>query len=519
MRVHAMDLINSSWGMHSLNEWLVEAVNALARELGEQAGMAGDDDAGRSFATMYHAAARTTVNQMGEATHIVGAGSTALLQNANAYMATESQVAADMLGSIGESGAAPPPGGSSPECAPAPRGRGNDLPDIIGETSAVSQYLVGDRFRGSPEKLRDVAATWRKAHRITLQVFFDAQDCWRRATRHGEGDTADAIGTFFKKFIGHGNPPGHVSDQDPLLANLPTACHQIASACENYADHIETASKRSWKDTISDAFDGGGESVFDNPMFGGNGEDGGLHDAIAGDGKILSLAGLGHALDSAQKRVPVPRPKQGGKWWVPDGSSVSPMLPLPVGRVPIVIPAGYTDPDPKLYTQAMPPPSPPDPRFPALNLAQRQSFDRWAGGLRDGGFSGGTKAERDYQRRTAGYPEKEVPIDPRKSAMGTLMVDGLRHTDGMAVEAKYVKKPGCTFRNLEDLENPSNFKEKVLHRGDEQELFKYKSAIEYPANAGRLRGVEVATNDPEAVPYWNALLVAHGVKGYGRHAP
>jgi hypothetical protein len=61
----------------------------------------------------------------------------------------------------------------------------------------------------------------------------------------------------------------------------PTAWHQLAGACEMYADHIETASERSWTDTLSDALDGGGESVFDSTVFGGNGEDGGLHDAVA----------------------------------------------------------------------------------------------------------------------------------------------------------------------------------------------------------------------------------------------
>ncbi|MDT0380213.1 restriction endonuclease fold toxin-2 domain-containing protein [Streptomyces sp. DSM 42041] len=513
-----MDLINASWGMHSLNEWYTEAVHALARELDEQAGMAGDDEAGRAFATMYDSAARTTVNQMGEATYIVGRGSEGLLENANNYMATESKIASDMLEAIGQSGAAPSPGTAGQRCSPAPLGRGNYLPDLIGETSFVTQYLVGDRFRGSPEKLRDVAATWRKARGIALQIFYDAQDCWRRATRNGEGETADAIDNFFTKFVGRAGPPSQVSDQDTLLANLPTACQQIATACEHYADHIVTASERSWGDTLSDAFlKAGGESLWDTPVFGGNGEDGGLHEAISGDGKILNLASLGHHLDSSQKRVPVPQPKD--KWWVPDGPLIPPLVPLPVPRIPRLVPAGYTPPDPSLYRPAMPPPSPPDPRFPPLTPMQRNSFDRWADSLRDGGFSGGTKAERDYQRRTAGYPEKEVPIDPRKSARGTLMVDGLRHTDGMAVEAKFVKKPGCTFRNLDDLQSPSNFQEKVLHKKDEQELFKYKSAIEYPGNADRLRGVEVATNDPDAVPYWNALLVAHEVPGYGRYAP
>ncbi|MGX1759947.1 restriction endonuclease fold toxin-2 domain-containing protein [Streptomyces lydicus] len=504
--------------MHTLNELLIELVLALIRELDEQAGMAGDDDAGRAFAALYHSASKTTVNQMGEAAHAMGRGSESLLQTANNYMATESKVAEDMLAAIGQRSTSEPYSGKSADCAPAPRGRGNELSEVIGETSAIDKYLVGDRFRGDPEKLRSVARTWRKAKNISERVLSDAQDCWRTAARNHEGKTAEAIDVFFNKFVGRDHPTAKAEPSCTLLANLPAACQQLANACDNYADHVEAASKKSWGETASDAlFDSGGDSVWDNPAFGGNGEDGGLHAAVSGDDRIMGLASLGHSLDSSQSRVRVPRPDPAP--WKPS-PILPPGLPLPLPpRIPIMIPAGYTKPDPSLYRPAMPPPVPPDPRFPALTPTERQSFNRWAHGLRDGGFSGGTKAERDYQHRTAGYPEKEVPIDPRKSALGTLMVDGLRDTDGMAVEAKFVKRPGCTYRNLDDLENSDSFHEKVLHKKDEKELYKYKAAIEYPAHAGRLRGVEVATNDPEAVPYWDALLVAHGVNGYSRHVP
>ncbi|MFH9246732.1 restriction endonuclease fold toxin-2 domain-containing protein [Streptomyces lydicus] len=497
---------------------LVELVLALIRELDEQAGMAGDDDAGRTFNALYHSAAKTVVNQVGEAAHIMGRGCESLLETANNYMATESAVAAKMLAAIDQRSAAEPYSGKSANCTPAPRGRGEELPEAIGETTAITKYLVGDRFRGDPDKLRSVASSWRKAKNIAERILSDAQTCWTTASRNHEGKTAEAVNAFFVKFVGRDHPPAKADASCTLLANLPAACQQIANACDRYADHIETASKKSWGETFSDAlFDNGGESVWDNPAFGGNGEDGGLHTAVTGDDRIMELASLGHSLDSSQERVPVPQPTPDP--WKPS-PILPPGLPLPLPpRIPILIPAGYTKPDPSLYRPAIPPPVPPDPRFPPLTPTQRQSFNRWTSGLRDGGFSGGTKAEKDYQLRTAGYPEKEVPIDVRKSALGTLMVDGLRDTDGMAVEAKFVKRPGCTYRNLDDLQNGDNFQEKVLHKKDEKELYKYKAAIDYPGNGGRMRGVEVVTNDPDAVPYWNALLVAHGVNGYGRHVP
>ena len=61
----------------------------------------------------------------------------------------------------------------------------------------------------------------------------------------------------------------------------------------------------------------------------------------------------------------------------------------------------------------------------------------WLNSLRQGDFSGGGRpAEVAYQRRVAGYPEYEVHIPAEISANSTLMVDGFRDADGMAVEAK-----------------------------------------------------------------------------------
>jgi hypothetical protein len=54
---------------------------------------------------------------------------------------------------------------------------------------------------------------------------------------------------------------------------------------------------------------------------------------------------------------------------------------------------------------------------------------------------------------------------------------------------------------------------------DEKEREKYKSTMDWPANKGMVRGLEIDTNDPDAVPYWDAMMTAHGVHGYARHIP
>ncbi|MEV5508878.1 restriction endonuclease fold toxin-2 domain-containing protein [Streptomyces orinoci] len=517
LRLHAIDLIDTSWGMHTLNEMLVETVNALVAALSGQKGMAGDDDAGHAFATLYNSAARTAVNQLGQATDIMGRGSATTLQVANRFMAHESKFAANMLRAIGQSGAAPRDGAAGqPNCTPAPLGQGEDLPEVQGGTTAATQYLFGDRFRGSPEKLEDVANAWRMAKDITARVLSDAQDCWRTATRSAQGETADAVNAFFNTFVGKDHPPAKVHESSTLLANLPAACDQIAKACEKYADHIRTANRRAPYQQGDDLLSKSGlDKLLDDPRLGGNGEDGGLHTAVTSDDHILDLASLGHTLDASQARVPVPKPDTS-----PFGSPPAPFLPfIPE---PFMVPVGYKPPVGSIAARPpVAPPVPPDPRFPPLTPAERKKFDAWANTLRDSHYAGGTPDDNAYQYRVAGYPEKEIPIDPSLSPNGTILADGLRSTDGMAVEAKNVREPGCgrTFRTLEKLQKADRFQRNVLMRDDYTELVKYKSAMEHPPNGGQVRGLEIDTNDANAVPYWDALMAAHEVKGYARYVP
>ena len=60
--------------------------------------MAGDDDAGRAFSAVYKSAAEATLDQIGFGSYIMGATGSGIMQSAREYMATESQVSADLLG-------------------------------------------------------------------------------------------------------------------------------------------------------------------------------------------------------------------------------------------------------------------------------------------------------------------------------------------------------------------------------------------------------------------------------------
>lgn len=168
----------------------------------------------------------------------------------------------------------------------------------------------------------------------------------------------------------------------------------------------------------------------------------------------------------------------------------------------------------------MAPPTPPDPRFPPLTAPEQQNFQTWLNSLRAGDVSGGKPAEVAYQKRVAGYPEYEVPIPLGISANSTLMVDGFRDRDGMAIEAKYVNNPNkpC-YRSLDELRaNHQSGKKDFLYDKDRKELTKYNAALNDPRNK-EMRGVETVTNNADSVAYWRVMMAAYGVKGYARYVP
>ncbi|MEV1080929.1 restriction endonuclease fold toxin-2 domain-containing protein [Streptomyces sp. NPDC050211] len=503
------NFVNASWSMVDLRDLIYNMLSLLSLELSENGGMAGDGEAGRAFATVYKEAVKTVFDQSGFAHQVMANGAGALLKSAEAYLRQESRIAAGLLGQSPqgpEIGAQP----SGPDCTPRASHKAEDLPEVVGETSGVDQYLFNERFLGQPDKCRAVAQTWRAAAKILDAVYWDAEVAWKRATLDEVGQTADRVEEFFRKFVGKNPPPSEVSEDETLVANLPTACRMIANACDAYADHIETAKRRL---PVEETTPGEFLLPWEQPRFGGDGHDGGLHELIAGDMRIAALGKIPPALDSSKARVKMPRP---------DNDGLVPGLPpflAPLIRIPTLVPVAYR-PANGPRVQPIPPATPPNPRFPPLTLGERTSFQTWLNSLRQGDVSGGRPAEVAYQRRVAGYPEYEVHIPPGRSVNNTLMVDGFRDSDGMAVEAKYVNKPDqrC-YRSLEELrENHASGKKDFLYRSDRDELKKYAAALNDPRNT-EMRGVETVTNNQDSVQYWRIMMAAYGVEGHARYVP
>ncbi|MFF8897877.1 hypothetical protein ACF082_10395 [Streptomyces lydicus] len=270
--VDTSQMIQAAMAMMDVMRGVRDTAIGLASELQDQRGMAGDDDAGQTFAAVYRSAAGATLDHIGFGSYIVRATGAGIMQSAREYMATESQVSADLLGkqedlsaNMGDPGA---------DCSSRFIGLGRELPEVVGDTAWYDQYAPGggDRYRGSAQKARNVAGSWRHAGKLMERFFGEAQICASTARRHHTGVAADTFEDYFKRCIGRGSPPSQAHGDEPLMANLVGACTQLANACDNYADHIDTALA---------AIDAHKADFFrldlpwEQPMLGGNGFDGG----------------------------------------------------------------------------------------------------------------------------------------------------------------------------------------------------------------------------------------------------
>jgi hypothetical protein len=98
--------IRSSWGLHDINHDFAGLAAALVGELAEQAGMAGDDDAGSAFSLLYNAAADSAVDGIAHALNLIGGGSQTTFHAAVTFMAKDAELAARLCdeGVIGANG-------------------------------------------------------------------------------------------------------------------------------------------------------------------------------------------------------------------------------------------------------------------------------------------------------------------------------------------------------------------------------------------------------------------------------
>lgn len=213
-------------------------------------------------------------------------------------------------------------------------------------------------------------------------------------------------------------------------------------------------------------------------------------------------------------------------------------LPFPRIRVPAMQLASFNDVDLNIPARD---PIPPDPNsgHRMLSPTEEKRFRTWMNSLPAEGFAGGggpSNPDNAYQLRISGYPERKVPLPehaPGISKKG-LLVDGLRPSDGYAVEAKHVRDPDkCnTSRSLDAVNKTLARPPKIDAKGnmkwdphldsmypkDEKSLRRYQAAMEDPRNK-EIRGLEIVTNSKGSAAYWQSLMGMTGVKGDARYVP
>lgn len=522
--VKSDQLVGISGGFSTHMNFLVEVVNALVVALKSSQGMAGDDSGGRNFAKLYKEAACEAVAQMAFSTYTMGNLSASVMRMAFDFLAADSKVAASLIGKYSPDEAISRLKGPAANSQCNPLGSEKDLPEVVAKEDWLDDFTTQGP-RGNAGKVRDTGKAWRKAGELLDETRVSAQTGQRILVKDWAGRAVTSFVDYFDLFIGKSGRPQQTAQGEALLANLATACHEIADACYAYAGHIDDA-KADW-------MDGGmswGDGLFDND------NDHGLNDAVCADTKINGLGRIPGILDGSGRKVKLPEPSGP---WDPDLPSVFPTTPLPV-RIPLV-PAVVKAPGKNsilnaLYEGRKPPkpgpprpgvnpkgPLPPETSRNRLSAKEQADFRKWMSGLHRHDFAN-NRTEQDkanrYQADTAGYPEYDLPLPPMDGEKSIQQADGLRAEDGYALDAKYVNEPNSckTARTLEKLQLPDDAKkpwETGPHEGDEVEIQDYGRAIR--ADGSKIKGLEIITNGPETMAYWQYLMAKEGVPGSVRY--
>jgi hypothetical protein len=481
--------------------------DGTAGDLSASAGMAGNDDTARAFATKYEPAARTVVQAMGKAGQAMAAISGRLLVMAWNYLTTEDKVAASFNGGkIDSTSGMRRPEGCEPSNAYAV------LPQVTG-ASETSGIPVVSRFwpQGNPDKLRATAQVWLKA----AELIDDAQS--NAARQAGpifvfcEGAAVDAFGTYAATvFTSEPSGGSTVAAGQPLMENISAACRLLASACNSYASSID-----SLRSTIKHLAIAAG--VISTVGVLGTIFTLGLSDEAAGAGDAALVAdaaaaaaefataesGSAAAAVIAEAEAIVAEAAARLNVEVVDASTAASVsgATMPAGAVMLdasVTPVGPIGPRTP-------------PAYPLYTPAQQTAAAAWANGLPSRQPNYGNADDRAYQLRVAGSPERLM------SGNGTTVwADGFRSQDGAIIDAKNVRQQGCSPRSLTGLQQ-SDFATNMLSGKDSSELDRYGDAISNPANHAQF--LELDTNDPETVGYWQFLCAEQHVKSDVRYVP
>src|SRR3954447_23869709 len=159
-------LFRAAVDMVATKEYTYAISAGLAGDLAKSAGMAGDDQIAHDFAAKYDPAAKTLVEGIGKAAQAIGVTASKLLATAIDHLRADQRAAGRLsaatdkeLTGIDTSTFAAPP---QPDCEP--RNVSAALPMITGSAEVHEIPVIGKCWpRGTPDKLRDAADSWKRA--------------------------------------------------------------------------------------------------------------------------------------------------------------------------------------------------------------------------------------------------------------------------------------------------------------------------------------------------------------------
>jgi hypothetical protein len=502
-------------------QFVFDIASGLAGDLSNTAGMAGDDKTGHAFAASYQPAAQSVVAGVDKAGQGMGAISSRLLMMAVNYLETENQISQALGSSIDVSSGLSP---DTSQCEPT--GAAAKLPQAEGAGEHSSIPVIG-RFwpQGDTGKLRSAAQVWSSAARLIDQ----AQS---NAGQHALPVVSECSGAAFTAFqqyaatVYTGSPHGgtDISASLPLLENLSAACRLLQKQCEGYADAIDHCKHVIEGLATAAGLIAVGGILLTVVTFGGSDEGAGAADSVivseaAAAAEALEAGEASSAAVAAVEEAEQTVAQLAAKLVVTGGVAAGAVaIPAATGASSASAASGSGTGSGASGTVGsgsgligpIPPAKPP--AFPLYSAAKQKAAAAWIQSMPSRPPNYGTAADRAYQLRVAGQPERNLT-----GADGSnVWADGFRTTDGAIIDAKNVRDPGCSPRTLQGLQENS-FATSLLTAGDLSELGRYQQAIVNPANQAQF--LEIDTNDPQTVGYWQYLLAAQHVTSNVRYVP
>ncbi|WP_030241805.1 restriction endonuclease fold toxin-2 domain-containing protein [Streptomyces sp. NRRL S-350] len=523
------DMLISSAGFTDLQTWASQIHRGLVGSMDAAAGMAGDDDAGHSFAAKYDPVAQAVVTAVGQAVAHLGGTANGLYTMAMNYIKTDADVAADLM---------------QPQQLPQATAPGCDqeplnvrIPSAVGHNSSAVDEIIAQFWpQGDPDKLRQAGSDWQNLGRLVNTLGLQGNDQVQTVTATSTSSAVDGFTANWSKMYQDCVVRG------PLLNSISDAASKLSAACNSYAQAIDDLRSKLQDLAVGAGIVAGvgiGLTIFtlgisDAAAAGGEA-------AIAGEAGAAALAMTAGIEGSAELAVlaeaeAIVNEAAAGLSPVAAAATVTAggtaVVLASAGSASAAAPAPGPVPGPGVIG-----PIAPDPTSPFHNLSPQQlaEFQQWMTQMEADGRTTSismppalnakgkpTKQQiidaRAYQLRIAGDTEYSLYTTETKpdGSQWAMDADGIRPQDGAAIEAKYVsQKPGnCSPYRIDNVDGVPDFLYRKNQVDQQWEMERYGSAINDPRN--KVNHVEIDTNDPKAAAYFEAMRLAYGVPGQTR---